>query len=103
MNAASLDLAHLGNGIQAPHAPKGDMRAIDKAARDFEAVFISQMFEQMYTDVPTEGPFGGGSGERVFRSLMIQSLGQQIANRGGIGLAASVKREMIEMQERGRP
>jgi len=40
------------------------------------------------------------SGERVFRSLLNQSIGQQIAISGGIGLAASVKREMIAMQEK---
>src|SRR3982751_1370263 len=99
MNEASLDLARFGSKLQVPHAPKGDMRAIDKAARDFEAVFVSQMFEQMWSGVKTDGAFGGGNGEAVFRSLMNQSLGQQIADRGGIGLAASIKREMIAMQE----
>jgi peptidoglycan hydrolase FlgJ len=103
VNAAAVDLATYGNKIQAPCAPKGDTRAMDKAARDFEAVFISQMFEQMWSGVSTEGNFGGGNGERVFRSLMIQSVGQQIANSGGIGLAPAIKREMIAMQERGRP
>jgi flagellar protein FlgJ len=102
MNAAALDLARYGNTLQAPHAPKGDSRAMDKAAREFEAVFIGQMLEQMWAEVPTDGAFGGGSGERVFRSLMIQSVGQQIAGNGGIGLTASVKREMIRMQEHGR-
>ena len=102
MNAASLDLARYANTVQAPHAPKGNARAMDKAARDFEAVFVGQMLEQMWSGVPTDGMFGGGSAEGVFRSLMIQSVGQQIANNGGIGLAASVKREMIAMQERGQ-
>ena len=102
MNAASLDLARYGNTIQTPHAPKGDVRAMDKAARDFEAVFVSQMFEQMWSDVPTDGIGGGGSGERVFRSLMIQSIGQQIADQGGIGLAPAIKREMLAMQERNQ-
>lgn len=102
MNAASLDLARYANTVQAPHAPKGDVRGIDKAARDFESVFVGQMLEQMWSEVPTDGPFGGGSGERVFRSLLIQSVGQQIADHGGIGLAASVKREMIAMQERNQ-
>jgi Rod binding domain-containing protein len=102
MNAASIGLAQYGNTIQAPHAPKGDTRAIDKAARDFEGVFVSQMLEQMWSEVPTDSNFGGGSGESVFRSLMIQAVGNQIANNGGIGLAANVKREMIAMQEHGR-
>ncbi|MBI1210589.1 MAG: hypothetical protein GC190_03940 [Alphaproteobacteria bacterium] len=99
MNPATLDLARYANAVQTPHAPKGDARALDKAARDFEAVFVSQMLEQMWSGVSTDGTFGGGSGERVFRSLMIQSVGQQIADQGGIGLAASVRREMLAMQE----
>ena len=102
MDAATLDLSRFAGTVQAPHAPKGDSLAMDKAARDFEAVFVGQMLEQMWSNVPTDGPFGGGNGEQAFRSLMIQSVGQQIADHGGIGLAANVKREMIRMQEQGR-
>ena len=76
---------------------------MDKAAADFEAVFIGQMFEQMWSEVKTDGPFGGGTGERVFRSLMIQEHRPQIAGQGGIGLADSVKRELIAMQEAKQP
>ena len=103
MEPGSLDLARLGAGIKAPTAPKGDTRAIEKSAREFEGVFISQMFEQMWSSVPTDGTFGGGNGEKVFRSMMIQEMGKQLANQGGVGLADAVKREMIAMQERGRP
>jgi Rod binding domain-containing protein len=103
MNEAVLDLARLGGKLQTPHVPKGDARALDKAARDFEAVFVGQMLEQMWAGVSTGGTFGGGSGERIFRSLMIQSVGQQICDHGGIGLAPAIKREMIAMQERRQP
>jgi Rod binding domain-containing protein len=75
---------------------------IAAAAQDFEAVFIAQMFEQMWAEVPTDGPFGGGTGERVFRSLMIQDIGRQIARQGGIGLADAVKRELIALQARAK-
>ena len=103
MNAATLDLATYGNTVQAPYAPKGDTRAMDKAARDFEAVFVGQMLEQMWSETGSaEGAFSGGNGEKVFRSLMIQSVGQQIANNGGIGLAPAIKREMLRMQEHGK-
>lgn len=102
MNDAALDIARFSPSVGMAHTPKGDAHKLDKAAKDFEAVFISQMFEQMWSSVPTDGPFGGGSGEKIFRSLMIQDMGKQIAAQGGIGLADSIKREMIAMQERGR-
>ena len=99
MDAFSLDVAKAGLAASAPKLPAADQKDVDAAARDFEAVFIAQMFEQMWADVRTDGPMGGGTGEQVFRSLMIQDIGKQIAGQGGIGLADAVKREMLAMQE----
>jgi len=98
MNALSLDLAKATFTAATPKAP-GPYGDIEAAARDFEAVFIAQMFEQMWAEVPTDGPMGGGTGERIFRSLMIQDIGRQIAGQGGLGLADMVKRELLAMQE----
>ena len=97
MDPLSLDVARtsLAGAPKVPAAP----RDIDAAARDFEAVFLAQMFEQMWAEVPTDGPMGGGTGERIFRSLMIQDIGRQMASQGGMGLADSVKREMLAMQQ----
>lgn len=72
--------------------------AAKKAAEDFEAVFIAQMMEPMFKGIRTDGPFGGGNGEMVFRSLMIQEVGKEIAGAGGIGIADGVYREMLKMQ-----
>ncbi|MBI1239829.1 MAG: chemotaxis protein [Alphaproteobacteria bacterium] len=69
------------------------------AAEDFEAVFITQMLEQMWAGVPTDGPFGGGHSEGVFRSFMLQEYGKSIARSGGIGLADNVYREILARQE----
>jgi Rod binding domain-containing protein len=69
------------------------------AADDFEAVFISQMLETMFQGVKTDGPFGGGHAEGVFRSLMIKEYGQQIAKIGGIGVSDNIYREILKMQE----
>lgn len=99
MDLMSLDIANTRIAAQAPKPLAGNAKDVDAAARDFEAVFISQMFEQMWAGVKTDGPGGGGSGEAIFRSLMIQDIGRQLANQGGIGLADSVKREMLAMQE----
>jgi Rod binding domain-containing protein len=98
MDAAALQLANAGLAASTPKPPAAT-NDIDAAARDFEAVFIAQMFEQMFEGVKTDGPMGGGSGERIFRSLMIQEIGRQIAGQGGIGLADNVKRELLALQE----
>ena len=68
------------------------------AAQKFESQFLSVMFQHMFEGVETDGPFGGGKGEEMFRSMMTDAMGKQVAKAGGIGIAASVQREMLKMQ-----
>lgn len=72
--------------------------AARKAAEDFESVFVSQMMEPMFQGLKTDGMFGGGQGEQVFRSLMIQEVGKEISKAGGIGISDAVYGEMLRMQ-----
>ena len=41
--------------------------AMDKAAKDFEGVFITQFLGSMFSGIKTDGPTGGGQGEAMFR------------------------------------
>ena len=56
------------------------------------------MLQQMFEGVETEGPFGGGHGEEMFRSLMTEAMGKQMAKKGGIGLSDTIQREILKMQ-----
>ena len=69
------------------------------AATDFEAVFLTQMLEHMFAGVSTDGPFGGGHAEGVYRSLMLQEYGQAMSRAGGIGLADELTAEILRIQE----
>lgn len=84
--------------VQAP-AATGNVAAATKAAKEFESVFISQFLGSMFSGISTDGPFGGGEGEEMFRSLMLDQYGKAIEQRGGIGLAASVTKELLKQQE----
>ena len=102
MSAAELDIS--AALIAAKPAPilSGAAKtaaAAEKAAKDFEAVFINQMLSTMFEGVKTDGPFGGGPAEGMFRSMMIDHYSKTIANQGGFGLADQVKREILRMQE----
>jgi flagellar protein FlgJ len=87
------ELKSLGTSLQ-----QKQKEAARNAAEDFEAVFISQMMEPMFKGIKTDGPFGGGNGEMIFRSLMIQEVGKEIAKSSGLGIADGVYREMLRMQ-----
>jgi Rod binding domain-containing protein len=77
-----------------------DPVAAKKAAQNFEAVFLSQMFGQMFKGIGTDGLFGGGSGEEMFRPLLLDEYGKMIAKRGGVGIADAVLRSLIAQQEK---
>lgn len=77
----------------------GTSRAIRESAVEFEAVFATQMLEPMFEELSTDGLFGGGHAEGIFRSLMVQEFGNLIAQRGGLGIADTVAAELLRIQE----
>ena len=77
-----------------------DLAEIDHVATEFESVFLSQMLKPMFKELKTDGPFGGGHAEEVFRGLLIDEMGKEFAATGGIGIADIVRKELIEMQGR---
>lgn len=76
-----------------------DKKSIHESAKNFEAMFMNEMMSYMFQGLETDGPFGGGHGEEVFRSLMVEQYGKKIAETGQTGIAASLEKEMLRMQE----
>lgn len=72
------------------------------AAQDFEAQFISTMTQSMFAGIKANGPFEGGQGEDMFRSLLVDQYGTKISQSGGIGIADSIYSEILKMQEAGK-
>lgn len=96
---AVFDSATLALQNAGPRLQPGATSATRETAEDFEAFFLAQVFSQMFQGVETDPLFGGGAGEEIFQSLMIQEYGKSVAQNGGIGIADSVMRELIAMQE----
>ena len=102
-----VDLAQIANStrtsqmqraaaqLQAPMA-SDDVR---RAAEEFEAVFIAQMMAPMFEGLETDELFGGGPGEDIYRSVLIEEYGKSIARAGGIGLSDAIQREILRLQE----
>lgn len=77
-------------------AVSGKSRA---AAQDFEQIFINTMFQQMFTAMEGEGPFGGGPAVGVWRSLLTDEYAKSFVKSGGIGIADAVYGSLIAAQE----
>lgn len=73
--------------------------ATREAAKEFEAVFLNTMLQQMFTGLENGGTWGKGHGADAWQSLLIDEYARSISEIGGIGLADSVERELIALQE----
>jgi Rod binding domain-containing protein len=79
-------------------AAQKDKNRIDQAAKEFEAVFIAEMMKPMFEGIDVSPPFGGGKAEEIFRSILLQEYGKNIASSNSIGVADHVKAELIKLQ-----
>jgi peptidoglycan hydrolase FlgJ len=105
----SLDLAAAAPPNRAVGAPPAasapdprsasSFAAARHAAEDFEAFFFAQTLESMYSGMETDKLFGGGQGETVYRSMLLQEYGKAAAHAGGVGIADQVYREVLRLQE----
>lgn len=68
------------------------------ALQEFESVLIGEMVNTMLSTVETDSMFGGGQAEEVFRSMMGQEMGREIARSGGLGLSPALMNEVIRLQ-----
>lgn len=84
--------------ITTPPARPAPTAAQAKAATQFEAVFLGQMMQLMLGSVEP-GEFSGSHGEAMFRGVLAEKLGTEVAKRGGIGLAPAVLEQIVKMQE----
>jgi len=87
-----------GDTVTPSAAETAKRAAIAKSSKDFEASFMSVMLGQMFKDVNTSAPFGGGPGEDAFKSFMTDAMAKQVVKSGGIGLASAVQKEMLKLQ-----
>ena len=70
-----------------------------ETAKDFEAFFLGQMLQPMFANINPEPPFGGGHAEKIWRSMMVDEMGKSMAAAGGIGIADSIQRAILNLQE----
>lgn len=93
------DLPIAGPQISIPDAAAMKRREDAKrVASEFEAVFVGEMTKTMINTGPEDGLFQGGQAEQIYKGMLAEQLGKEIARMGGVGLAPKVMNEIIKMQ-----
>jgi flagellar protein FlgJ len=85
----------------APKLGKLGSGNMDKASKDFESMFMSQMLQPMFEGMDVNPLFGGGNGEKIMRGFLVQEYGKLAAKGSHLGIADAVKSEMIRAQSAG--
>ena len=97
----SASLASIGTAQSAQAQAALNVKAKAKsAAENFEAMFLGNMFQEMFTGIDGDGPFGGAGALKVWRSFMADEYAKSFAKSGGIGIAAMVYDTMLKEQSR---
>jgi flagellar protein FlgJ len=97
----SLAAMHIQQKQPVKAGAAADPEAVSKTAKEFEAMFLGQMMQQMFAQVKTDGLFGGGHGEEMFRSLLVDQYAKEIAAGPGLGMSQAVERQLLKLQEVG--
>ncbi len=85
----------------AASAPAGTDSPASAAARKFEA-YIIQSFLEIVLPKEDQGAYGHGAAGGVWRSMMAEQLGTQIAKAGGVGLQKMLDRQLTRQRDDAR-
>ena len=67
---------------------------LNKACKDFEALFMAKIIKAMRQTVPTAGFLGSGLNEDLFLSLFDEELSRSLAQKGGVGIGRMLYQHM---------
>mgnify|MGYP002781366948 CR=1 FL=1 len=68
-------------------------------AQEFEAVFAAQICKLLLENVTVDEQFGGGHGEEMFRGILAEQLGAEVARTSRFQIAPAVLTQLMKMQE----
>ena len=93
------NMAARGHGVTSRLTAPTPASKARAQSQDFEAAFLSSMFQNMFTGIEGDGPMGKTTGIAPWRSFLTQEYAKSFVKSGGIGLADHVYRSLIAQQE----
>ena len=69
-----------------------------KVSRQFEAIFVQQMLDEMQKSVPHSGFMPNGFAEQVHTSMFDQAVAGSISKNADLGIASAIYRQLDRIQ-----
>ncbi len=93
-------IAQAGDNLSAISQYKnaGSKKDTTQALQQFEGLFVGNLLKIMFDTVPVNEIFGGGFAEQTYREMMVDEYGLSIAKSGGIGIADSLQKNLVDFK-----
>lgn len=87
------------NAMEARHLRKAQEQKryeakVREACRGFETMFLSMMYRQMRATVPDNTLFGNSNSQKIWQSMLDDSLMEEVSKAGGVGLADMIYKQL---------
>ena len=83
-------------GRSSPEPKAEDTESLYRACQDFESVFVAYLLKSMRRTVPRAEFMNGGLREDMYLSMMDEEIARVVARGPGMGLAASIYRQLSQ-------
>jgi Rod binding domain-containing protein len=96
MNAA--DQAAMGkvDALAAKQPRENQIAQVKKLAKDFESIFLEQMFRTMRSSIQKSGLIDGGNAEEIYTSMLDSEYAKQMTEQGNGGLSQMIERQLLQ-------
>jgi Rod binding domain-containing protein len=81
--------------LSGPSASRDRSARLNKAAKEFEAIFVSYMLKAMRSTIPTDGEEGNGFGGEMMEGLFDMQLSSTISGSANLGVGEMLSRKLI--------
>ena len=77
-------------------ADSKELQSLRKSCREFEAVYINEMYKSMRKTVPESDMFERGVAEDIYREMLDMELARQTAAGDGMGIGKAMYEQLQE-------
>lgn len=76
-----------------------DLQSLRESSRDFETLYVMEMFKAMRKSVPNDGLFKKEMATEVFQEMLDMETAREVTRGPGIGIAEAIYRQMSPLVE----
>lgn len=81
---------------QATDPKEKELQALRKSCREFEAIYINEMYKAMRKTVPDSGLFKKDMASELYKEMLDMELAKQTAAGKGMGIGAAMYNQLKE-------